>query len=96
MKSYYSIALFILFTLVMDVMAIVKTASLREDLSPADAAVVALTIIAVMLAYRLAQAEKRIAHLENRMEKSDSRSRKESKAEKAADKAEDAGKNPEE
>lgn len=77
MKSYYSIALFILFTCVMDIMAVVKTAYIRQDLSPADAAVVALTIISVMLAYRLAQAEKRIAHLENRLEvKANSYSRK--------------------
>jgi hypothetical protein len=72
MKSYYSIMLFILFVCVMDIMAVVKTATLKQDISPADAAVVALTIIAVMLAYRLSQAEKRIAHLENRLEGKDS------------------------
>ena len=60
--------LFILFAFGMALTGVVKTAMLRQDLSPADAAVVALTIIAVMLAYRLSQAEKRIAHLENRME----------------------------
>lgn len=82
MKSYYSIALFILFTFVMDIMAIVKTATVRQDLSPADAAVVALTIIAVMLAYRLSQAEKRIAHLENRLEEKDGTKSRNDKTEK--------------
>lgn len=68
MKSYYSITLFILFAFGMALTGVVKTAMLRQDLSTADAAVVALTIIVVMLAYRLSLAERRIAHLENRLE----------------------------
>jgi hypothetical protein len=71
MKSYYSITLFILFVFVMALMGVVKTAMLHQDLSPADAAIVALTIIAALLAYRLSQAEKRIAHLEDQMEEKD-------------------------
>lgn len=68
MKSYYSIMLVTIFAFVMSIMGIVKSAFVRQDLSPADAAVVALAIGAGMLAYRLSQAEKRIAHLENQIE----------------------------
>jgi hypothetical protein len=68
MKSFYSIALVTVFAFIMALTAVVKTMILHQDLSPADAAVVALAIGVGILAYRLSQAEKRIAHLENKME----------------------------
>lgn len=79
MKSYYSIMLVTIFALVMSIMGIVKAAVVRQDLSPADAAVVALAIGAAMLAYRLAQAEKRIAHLENQIEENNDKQKKQNK-----------------
>lgn len=68
MKSYYSIMLFIMFAGAMAIMAVVSTITNKQDLSPADAAIVSLTVLAIMLAYRLSQAEKRIAHLEDKVE----------------------------
>lgn len=68
MKSYYSIMLFILFAGAMAIMAVVYTIINKQDLSPADAAIVALAVLAAMLAYRLSQAEKRIASLEEQVE----------------------------
>lgn len=60
--------LFIMFAGAMAIMAVVSTIINKQDLSPADAAIVSLTVLAVMLAYRLSQAEKRIAHLEDQVE----------------------------
>lgn len=71
MKSYYLIMLFTLFANVMAIIGVIQTACAHQDLSPADGAVVALAILAFMLAYRLAQAEKRIAHLEDKIEGKD-------------------------
>jgi len=68
MKSFYSITLVTLFAFAMALTAVVKAVMLHQDLSPADAAVVALAIGVGILTYRLSQAEKRIAHLENQME----------------------------
>lgn len=68
MKSYYSIALFTLFALIMAMMGVLYAIVSRQDITPAGAAVVALTIIAAMLALRLSQVEKRLAHLENLLE----------------------------
>lgn len=79
MKSYYSIMLVTIFAFVMSIMGIVKSAFVRQDLSPADAAVVALAIGAGMLAYRLSQAEKRIAHLENQIEEKEVKQKKQKK-----------------
>lgn len=70
MKSYYSIMLFILFAVVMAVTVICNTVIMKKDFSPADGAIISLTILAIMLAFRLSQAEKRIAHLEEKIEKS--------------------------
>lgn len=63
--------LFTLFAIVMALMGVIQTAMSRQDLSPADGAIVALALLAGMLAYRLSQAEKRIAHLEDRIEGKD-------------------------
>lgn len=79
MKSYYSIMLVTIFAFVMSIMAIVKTAIVRQDLSPADAAVVVLAIGVALLAYRLSQAEKRIAHLENQIEEKNDKQKKQNK-----------------
>lgn len=94
MKSYYSIALFTLFAFVMAVSGVVSAATHRLDITPADAAVVALSIIAAMLTYRLSQAEKRIAHLEDRLENSDDRRRAERRKGSDRPKDKDDGKPP--
>jgi hypothetical protein len=68
MKSYYSVSLVVIFAFVMSIMAVVHDAIQRQEISTADAAVIALTIGVGILAFRLSQAEKRIAHLENQVE----------------------------
>lgn len=68
MKSYYSIMLLIVFAFVMSIMAVVAAAMHHTDLSTSEGAIVALAICSALLAYRLAQAEKRVAHLEDRLE----------------------------
>lgn len=68
MKSYYSITLLIAFALVMSVMAVVSAAMRHIDISASEGAIVALAICSAILAFRLSQAEKRIAHLEDRIE----------------------------
>lgn len=68
MKSYYSITLVIAFATLMALLSVIGAARSHTDLSNANAAIVALSVGAIMLAYRLAQSEKRIAHLENRLE----------------------------
>lgn len=68
MKSYYSITLLIVFALVMSIMAVASAAIQHIDISASEGAIVALAICAGILAYRLSQAEKRIAHLEDRLE----------------------------
>lgn len=79
MKSYYSIMLFTAFSIIMALIGVVQTAMSHQDLSPADGAVVALAFLAGMLAYRLSQAERRIARLEDQIEKSEKEDKKEDK-----------------
>lgn len=88
MKSYYSIMLFIMFAVVMSVMAVVNVITSKQDLTPAEGAIVSLTILAIMLAYRLSQAEKRIAKLEDKVEKSEvpEKSKEDKKAKKETSK----------
>lgn len=68
MKSYYSIMLLIVFALVMSIIAVVSAAMHHTDISTSEGAIVALALCSALLAYRLAQAEKRVAHLEDRLE----------------------------
>lgn len=76
MKSYYSIMLFIMFAVVMAVTVICNTIIMRNDFTPADGAIISLTILAIIMAYRLSQAEKRIAHLEEMVDKDQHKSGK--------------------
>lgn len=79
MKSYYSITLVTAFAILMSILSLINAARTHTDLSNPSAAVAALSICAVMLAYRLSQAEKRIAHLENKLENKDEKAQKHEK-----------------